>query len=112
MDEIMDRERLAMIIHKGTTQTPGTMPHECDYETADLVLYEFELLLRSKEEKNVAKAADLPLGPSKIWDTFNPSEPRLTGFGLFQTGKDAQDFIDRLETDISGLGWGYVVRAL
>ena len=34
------RERLAMVIHKETTQIPGPTPHECDYAAADAVIEE------------------------------------------------------------------------
>lgn len=34
------RERMAMVIHKETTQVPGPVPHECDYAAADAAIAE------------------------------------------------------------------------
>ena len=36
------RERMAMVIHKETTQIPGPIPHECDYAAADAAIAEID----------------------------------------------------------------------
>jgi hypothetical protein len=94
----LDREKLAMLIHKGTTQNPGTTPHECDYETADTILRELN--------------PELPVSACQIWDVLVPNDPRKTGFGIFSTGDEARSFLDRLNEHQPTLSDGYVIKEL
>jgi hypothetical protein len=58
------RERVAMIIHKETTQIPGKEPHECDYTAADAVIEEIDREVGRAVNCKVCGRRKKPIGRS------------------------------------------------